>query len=530
MGRSFFIRGVLICCLVAVDRPAIAQHAGVREIPLPLDSLLSSDVVLARVGPTVVTVREFMATSVFGPAFVKRQPETRKRTLEFIINEKLLALTVRGDQNDPRVLSTLEVLEGDFATEELFRDDVLAHVSVSEGEEQEAMTQQLTMISLRWLYRKDERPAAALSRQLRAGISFDTLYRREVVGSAITRDDRGMRATLFEIRRRNPAMAQLAQRIAVGHASDPVKGPDGFYVLRIDSLTRNVIQTETALSQLKSDVRRALMKMKADSLSDLYVRSRMRNADPVIERPVFDLLRAYLGSRILSREKFKAFDLAKNLQSDASDFRNIENYGDRSLVKLSKGSVTLGEFLTWYRVRETNMSFRTNAPQAFFLSVEDVIWRMVRDRLLVKAAYDRGLQRRPGVTTQLRWWNEKLLYQVAKDSIKKTIGWSDTTLRDYYTQQPGSFRDSSGRLRPFDQVKDDVLREWYEGELAWRVLRALNRAKQQFPVTVDEGALKSIPVDAENDPRAIEVYAVKKGGTFARPAFPTIDTFWQSWQ
>jgi hypothetical protein len=530
MRRSFFIVCTLLVGVVIVEGPARAQKAEVREVPLPLDSLFSSEAVLARVGPSVLTVREFMANSVFGPAFVKRQPDTRKRTLEYMINERLLALTVRTNQNDPRVLSNLEALQGDFATEELFRDDVLARVSVSEAEEQEAVRQEMTRMSLRWLYRKDEQAAAALARQLRAGVSFDTLFRREFADTAVSQDDRRMSATLWTIRRRNPGMALLAQKIAPGRPSNPVKGPDGYYVLQIDSLGHNMIETEASEAQHRHDARRALTKMKADSLSDLYVRNRMRAANPVIERPVFDILRAYLGSRTLSPERFKAFELINNLQKDASDYLNVDRYGRRALVKHRKGNVTLGEFLSWYRVRETNMTFRGNTPQTFFLSVEDVVWRMVRDQLLVKTAHDRGMQHRPSVVTQLGWWKEKLLYQIAMDSIKKTIGWNDTTLRDYYILHPLSFRDSVGNSRPFDQVKDDVLREWYNKELTTRVLRALNRAKQQFPFAVDEEALKTIPVDAEHEPSAIEVYAVKKGGTFPRPAFPTIDTFWQIWQ
>ena len=44
-----------------------------------------------------------------------------------------------------------------------------------------------------------------------------------------------------------------------------------------------------------------------------------------------------------------------------------------------------------------------------------------------------------------------------------------------------------------------------------------------------ERALKDLYVDTENDPRAIDVYSVKKGGIFPRPAFPTIDYEWQAW-
>ncbi|HSQ77249.1 MAG TPA: hypothetical protein VLT13_16925, partial [Bacteroidota bacterium] len=83
---------------------------------------------------------------------------------------------------------------------------------------------------------------------------------------------------------------------------------------------------------------------------------------------------------------------------------------------------------------------------------------------------------------------------------------------------------------PFGVVRDDVLREWYALILSERVVRRLAELRHQFQVTVDEDALKRIPVDAENSPRAIDIVVAKKGGTFPRPAFPTIDPFWQTWQ
>jgi hypothetical protein len=155
---------------------------------------------------------------------------------------------------------------------------------------------------------------------------------------------------------------------------------------------------------------------------------------------------------------------------------------------------------------------------------------MVRDELLVERARNRGLQNRPGVVTQVRWWKDKLVYQVAKDSLRRTISWTDSTLRAYHTAHPRSFRDSTGTVLQFDAVRDDVLREWYAVTLSERIVRRLAELRRQYPVTVDEDNLKRIPADAENDPRAIDVVVAKKGGTFPRPAFPTIDPFWQTWQ
>jgi hypothetical protein len=501
----------------------------VPEVPPSISKLLSSDVVIARVGALRITVREFFLTSLFGPAFVKNRPDTRRRILEYMINEKLLALGAKANANDPRVLANLAALEGDMATEELYRDDVLKYVRVTEREIDKAVDQQKTTIALRWLYRKERGEAAAVARRLRSGGSFDSLFQKELSDRSIPTDDRRMDATLFQIQRRNPPMAALAENLQVGVPSAPVEGPDGFYIVRIDSLNVQMLTTESAQAQARADARRALTKIKADSLSDAYVRRRMLDADPVIQRPTFDLLRAYLGSRILSPERFESFSITRNLER-GSDYRQIDRYGSRTLVQLRSGKITLREFLAWYRLREANMTFRNSSAQAFFLSVEDVVWRMVRDQLLVNTALRRGLERRPGVIRQKRWWSEKLLYQVAKDSIMRTIGWTDSTLYAYYAENPRSFRDSSRTLHPFDQVKNDVLREWYDLELKGRVLHTLNRLKNRFAVTIDDEVLRGIPLDAENDPRAMELYTVKKGGTFPHPAFPTIDYYWQSWQ
>ncbi len=509
---------------------SVAQDASVRDIPLLLDTLFSSDVVVARVGPGVVTVREFMLASLLGPAFVKRQPDTRRRTLEHMINEKLLALGAAHRQSDPRVKANLAALEGDMATEELYRDEILGRVTVTEREVGDAVRQERTRVALRWIYRNEEREAAEALRELRAGRAFDAFYRQEIARPGVPDDDRRLSATLFRIRCRNAPMAALVETLSVGIPSRPVKGPDGYYIVQMDSLVREVLVTGSAESAMRTDVRRALAKLKADSLSDAYVRRRMLDADPVIQRPVFDLLRAYLGSRILSSERFEAFGLTRNLREGAAEYGDIDRYGSKMLVQMRKGTITLRDFLRWYRLREANMTFRNDSPEGFFLSVEDVVWRMVRDHLLVNVALKRGLQNRASVAIQQRCWRDKLLYQLAKDSIKRTIGWTDSTLQAYHAAHPRSFRDIHGNLRQFEDVKDDVLREWYDLELKARTLRALNRLKREFPVTVEEGVLNSIPVDAENDPRAIEVYTVKKGGTFPHPAFPTIDISWQSWQ
>jgi hypothetical protein len=123
-----------------------------------------------------------------------------------------------------------------------------------------------------------------------------------------------------------------------------------------------------------------------------------------------------------------------------------------------------------------------------------------------------------------------LLYQVEKDSLLRTIGWSDSTLQSYYEENPRLFLDSAGQARPFAEVRDDLAREWHTEAVTRGLLHRLAGLKQSNPVVVYGELLERIPVDAANDPRAISVYTVKKGGTFPHPAFPSIDPAWQRWE
>ncbi len=48
--------------------------------------------VLATVGTHPITVREFLDSYEFGPAFVKHLPRPKAAHLQYLINEKLIAL------------------------------------------------------------------------------------------------------------------------------------------------------------------------------------------------------------------------------------------------------------------------------------------------------------------------------------------------------------------------------------------------------------------------------------------------------
>jgi hypothetical protein len=505
------------------EKPGVNRH-------FPVTDPKNFTRVVAKVGNIEITAQEFLLSYEFGPAFAKRRKESRQRYLEFMVNEKLLALDARarGLQNSVRVTQSLEELEGDMATEELFKDDVLGKVSLTESEIERGMREGGVHYKLQWLFAAGPRESAALRSELTRGTPFDSLFARQL-RSGVKQDDRSLESTLFKLRRANPLLASVAETLRAGRSSEPVRGTDGYYIIRIADGWRDVTLSATESQKSQEDVRRALTQEKSDSLSDRYVRKMMLEHNPVIIRETFDRLEAWLGGIWVKPDRFAGWEIAARFSADSAGVSRIDRYGRDTLVSLAGGSIPLGRFLSWYRARDTYFRLNTTTEQEFFVSVEDLVWRMVRDRLLVDRAIRRNLQGRDPVRKQLKWWEEKVLYGEEKMLLGSSILLSDSACRTFYEANARDYRSDSGAVQPFERVKEQVRKDYYMFELKKNMLRKIIALKRKYPVVVNNDVLLGLPLDVEDNPKAIDVYMAKKGGTFPHPAFPVIDFEWATW-
>lgn len=490
-------------------------------------------VVVARVGNLDITAEEFLLSYEFGPAFVKKRNNARERHLNFMIYEKLMAMDGygRGFAEDYQVTATLKEFEGDLATEELYRDDVLSQVSVTPKEMEEALARERIHLELKWLFAPHKETLKYYSDQLAKGASFDALFKAQLSDSVFA-SDRSLEITKFRLENQNPEMARAVDKLAVGDVSQPVETPDGFYLVQITNMWMNPVMTETERAKQKYGLERALVQRKADALSDQYVDQMLRERNPVIVRRSFNALRAIIGKSILPPEKYKEWNLTKSLMSEAGplDSLNLENYRDETLVRLADQNFLFEDFWTWYQARRAYIRFNTTSAQALSGSLQQMVWRSVRDKLLTTRACERGLQNRPIVRKQKQWWQEKIVYARAKEDILKSIKITEEQARSYYASRSRQYRDRHGKTRPYDQVKEQVHQDCLAFELTKNLLRHLNALKSKYPVTINHAALDALPTNTEAEPKAIDVIIAKKGGTFPRPGFPTIDFDWKLWE
>ncbi|HEX9739365.1 MAG TPA: hypothetical protein VGA29_01210, partial [Ignavibacteriaceae bacterium] len=145
-------------------------------------------------------------------------------------------------------------------------------------------------------------------------------------------------------------------------------------------------------------------------------------------------------------------------------------------------------------------------------SLERLIWRMIRDRLLSERARSRGLDKTESVTKQAGWWKDKIISAVVKNEIAYSTDVENNEIK-------------TGK-NPENETASVKASDEYTAKL----LRKILLLKQKYSIVINEDTLDRIPVSVENNPRAVEFYTVKKGGLIPRTPYPTIDFDWVSWE
>lgn len=485
--------------------------------------------VVAEVGEIDITAGEFVVNYEFGPAFLKRIPDSKQRYLEVMINEKLLALEgyARGLDDSPEVKRSLLEVEGDLITEELYKEDVLSIVDVSEQELTEAVEKSRETVSVQWLFTESMDQIIEWKKALDQGISFDSLF-FDQLSDSISLDDRMMEKTRFRIDLDNPSLGRIVDTLQYNEPSLPIKVNEGWYIVNIHNVTRDVIMTESQHAQQRERAKRKLLQYKAERLADQYVHGMMMQQNATIKREAFNRLMAHIGKMALRPEKYEEWELAAFLDEN-SNGNFIEINGNAVLVQYDSGEIAVADFVDWYQIRKKYFHFDISSKINFFGSLQRTIWQMMRDKLLIERAYERGLHKLPSVREQKEWWEEKIVYSAMKLEMAKDVNVTEEKLRDYYQKNLNEFTNAKGEVVPFEKARGNVISAFQSQEYMARVYREILKLKKKYQIEIDEKLLADIGVENEGNPQAIDVYVVKKGGTLPRQAYPTIDWEWRAW-
>ncbi|MEJ2616831.1 MAG: peptidylprolyl isomerase, partial [Ignavibacteriaceae bacterium] len=410
---------ILISCPVLSKDKKDSLHIDIKTAQN--DSI--GNITLATIGSKIITVKEFLTSYEFGPAYPKRIKNSKEHFLDYMINEKLLAMDgySQGIGDSAQVKEMLDALRGDLATEEMFKDDILKNIKIEKEEIDKAVAEKQITYKIRWLYSSNKKVLLDYKSILKKTNSFDSLFKSQLNDSVFS-DQRSMEVDKFKLHTKNPDMAVIIDSMKAGQITKPVKGPDGWYIFILDDIWKNMITTQSGLAEESQDAEEVIKKEKMDKESDIYVDGLLKSENPVIKGDAFAVVRSYLGGYELPKDKFDEWKLGERLNEQIKklDIKN-NNYGNLKLVELKDTTLSIDDYLNWYRMRSQFIELNKNDFNKFSASIESTVWQMVRDNLLMKNAYVRGYQNKETVKQQLKWWKDKIVYAVVRDRIISSV-------------------------------------------------------------------------------------------------------------
>jgi hypothetical protein len=487
----------------------------------------NDSMIVATVGSYYVSSDDLLVSFEFGPAFVKQRRDPLREHLKYMIYERLLAL--EGEQNGllttAFVQDRIKALEEDGAVEQLYRQDILSQVKVSEAQIANDTRKAAITILLRWIYKPTKNEAEQIGRMIRSGTPFDSLYAVQY-DTTMDGTERSLETTLLKLERDNAELSKTISTMKVGYVSPPVRGKDGYYIFRLDKALQNPIITETEYAELRNQAIEIRTKLIADGLADQYVKNIMRQQTPVIKGEGFKILRAYIADKGLSRDTKVTWDIPSTFMTEAGPqpIRNSGKYLNRPLVTFGGKELTIRDYTRWYDIRQ--FQFDTHSLQAFNSSVKKTIWKMVQDKLLSQEAYRRGLDRLPVIANETNKWQVKLLYLAQRAAVLRTINVSDSVLKVYYSAHKKQYTNAQRKPPDFPLIRESVKIDYLSDEESRLLMKTIESLRKKYPVTINEELLRRLSKTSVSDPRAIETIFYKPGGTFPRVAFPTIDEAW----
>ena len=470
--------------------------------------------IVAEIGSLKITAEEFVYSYEFGPAFPKKKKDSKLTHLNYMINEKLLALegfeTGMMEKDFPGDI--YKDIESDLAAEEMFQKEIAPKVVITDSEIEKVIDKKQTEYQLRWLYSNDNIDIANDYKQIIKGGSFDSLFKIQL-NETVLLDDRQLTSSLFNIYLKDPVFAQIIDTLNPGIISNPIHTTDGWYIIKIDNISKPLITNQTEYEKLKSESINAITKSKLDILSDEYVKNLFISENPIIKRDAFNLLRSYLGKFILTPEKYFEWELDHKLDVALSNLGLMrgEEYPGLTLVACVTNNIFLDEFIVWYNIRAQNVKVIKNDLVGFSKSFEDLVWLMVRDKLITNQASQKGYNKSDWVVKQAGWWKDKICYSAYRNELANSITLDAEEIK-------------------LTDTKNKTQTELLSEKLSKKILYKILELKKKYKITVNEQVLDNIIVSSENDKKAIDMYIVKRGNLIPRAAFPTIDSDWASWE
>jgi len=477
----------------------------------------SDEQILATVGETRISAKEFINSYNAGSSLLKDIDHPRQSFLNAMINEEILAAKLRQDShyaNRPATLKALELLEQELLVERLFKVEVHDKVQVSDTEIRTAILQSNRSIKVKYLETQDLKQASQYLIRLDAGIQFDSLLNgQDTFGSQTYMDSTGF----LKYGELEAPLNEVLFNLNPQAYSEVIPLGDAYFIFQNSAMIKEGA-SEGDIIKYHDRFHKILMYQKRLQASRRFVKAFMDPLEIQVTGESFvflvnTLYELYVNVPYEQSQILEGQNVNPEL-SFQNVFEEVEEHGKDPAVRFSRGILTVKELLDQILLKPFHIE--SSDKQSFAKELNAEIAIALRDYFMEQESIIRGYDQDLAIQAELGQWTEKLLVQNYIDVLRSKI----VIPEDEVVQHLGVTTVAGGaRLK---QAKQQLINLKCKAVLDHQVdsLMTLTR------VIIDEDKLDAITVDLPTSKRRPDTYLFKLGLPYLRSAFPTPDPIW----
>ncbi len=135
------------------------------------------------------------------------------------------------------------------------------NIEITSGEIDSAINKKQIELKIKWLYSNSENKTNNFLKEMKKGISFDSLFIIQL-NDSVNLDERSMNIDRFKLEQQNPLLAKIVDSLKAGEISLPIHVDDGWYIVKLENIIENEITSQTEYEKLKQESVNALKKIK----------------------------------------------------------------------------------------------------------------------------------------------------------------------------------------------------------------------------------------------------------------------------
>ena len=481
----------------------------------------SDEQILATVGETRISAKEFINSYNAGSSLLKDIDHPQQSFLNAMIAEELLAAELKKDtsfSSNVRISKALHLLKQELVVEQMFKTEVHDQIRVDEEEIKRAIIQSQLSVRANFIICDDKQSALHYLELLDNGYDFeviqamqvDDLFSRVIFDSTdYVRDGElpePLNSALFDLE-----VNEYSDIIPVGKA----------YVIALSNDRLQELIDPQDFQKYHDRFYKVLDYRKRLEKSRIFVKNFMDPLDIKIEGDIF----AYLVNTL--------YDLYVNLPANQLTqmqpaqteylvtaeeiFQELNQRGEETAVRSNQGDISLQLLLEQLLLKPFKIESQNKADFASELRQEIAI--TLRDYYLEKEGVKRGYDQETSLQDELAAWEEKLMVQAFIEDVKTAEFPDEQELKNYLEAQnlllePGSARWNQLRQRLINQRTKLVLDT------------LVDSLKSTVDIEVFSGELSKIELDRPMSKREPDTYFFKLGLPYLRSAFATPDPIW----